>query len=258
MANSWFRFYCEFANDPKVQMMSEAMQRRLVLLFCLRCEGKPIETYRETELAFKWRISMEDLAATKELFLAQGFIDGKWNPLNWNKRQFLSDSSTERVRKYRQALKQDETLHETALERSTVLHETGSSVSVSVPESEIAFSPDMVASAVLVDCRIAGREARMNLEQIASAEMKAGQTAEVLREKMVGAYRRYEAAKSKLSYTKGAAKFFGDGDWRNELGWPWKEGMTPKAPVKKRLTAEEEYYREHPDGAEIRVPEVGA
>ena len=37
MANPWFRMYAEFATDPKVQSMSEAMQRRLTMLLCLRC-----------------------------------------------------------------------------------------------------------------------------------------------------------------------------------------------------------------------------
>lgn len=106
MANSWFRMYAEWADDPKVQMMPEEMQRRLAMLFCTRCKGV---TLHETQLAFHWRISMEQLAETKALFIEQGFIDESWNVLNWNKRQFLSDSSTDRVRRHRQAKKQDET-----------------------------------------------------------------------------------------------------------------------------------------------------
>lgn len=39
MANSWFRLYAEFATDPKVQMMSEAEQRRCVIRMCIRCNG---------------------------------------------------------------------------------------------------------------------------------------------------------------------------------------------------------------------------
>lgn len=55
---------------------------------------------------------MAELAETKSLFMANGFIDENWNLLNWNHRQFLSDSSTDRVRRHREnkALKQDETL----------------------------------------------------------------------------------------------------------------------------------------------------
>ena len=110
MANPWLRLYSEFADDPKVQMMPESMQRRLVMLFCSRCKG---ETLHEIERAFQWRIDETELAKTKTLFLDKGFIDESWNLLNWNKRQYISDSSTERVRKHRQGKKQIETFPET-------------------------------------------------------------------------------------------------------------------------------------------------
>jgi hypothetical protein len=99
--NLWFRMYAEFANDPKVQRMSEAMQRRLVMLFCARCSDALV-TLRDEDVAFHWRISEAELAETKVLFIAKGFIDEKWNLLNWNKRQYISDSSSERTRRYRE------------------------------------------------------------------------------------------------------------------------------------------------------------
>jgi hypothetical protein len=110
LPNAWFRFYHEWDSDPKVQMMSEPMQRRLAMLFCWRCKG---ETFHVTRASFHWRITETEMAETKELFMQQGFIDANWNLVNWNRRQFLSDSSTERVRRHRQALKQNETLQET-------------------------------------------------------------------------------------------------------------------------------------------------
>lgn len=44
-------------------------------------------------------------------FRSKGFIENDWSIPNWNKRQYVSDSSTQRVRKYREnrAQKQDET-----------------------------------------------------------------------------------------------------------------------------------------------------
>jgi hypothetical protein len=110
--NTWFRFYHEWDSDPKVQMMPENMQRRLAMLFCWRCKE---ETFQETRAAFHWRISLEEIAKTKAVFMENGFIDENWELLNWNRRQFLSDSSTDRVRRHRHALKQDETLHETVV-----------------------------------------------------------------------------------------------------------------------------------------------
>lgn len=109
LPSPWFRLYHEFADDPKVQMMTEAMQRRLVMLMCFRCKDA---TLHATQLAFYLRISAEELAETKQVFLASDFIDEDWNLLNWNKRQFVSDSSTDRSRRSRQRKQQSATLHE--------------------------------------------------------------------------------------------------------------------------------------------------
>jgi hypothetical protein len=84
-------------------MMPEVMQRRLVMLMCFRCMAEKLDS---AQLAFNLRILPSELAETKALFLGHGFIDEDWNLLNWNKRQFLSDSSVERVRKHRRAMKQ--------------------------------------------------------------------------------------------------------------------------------------------------------
>jgi len=100
MSNPWFRMYSEFSHDPKVQMLSEAMQRRYVMLMCLRCSDSLV-TLQDEEVAFHLRISNEELAETKALFIARGFIDAKWSLLNWEKRQFASDTSKARVAKHR-------------------------------------------------------------------------------------------------------------------------------------------------------------
>ena len=96
----WFRMYGEFASDPKVQSMSEAMQRRLMMLLCLRCSNTLV-TLQDDEIAFALRISDEELDATKTLFIRKGFINDAWEISNWDKRQFVSDSSKSRVAKHR-------------------------------------------------------------------------------------------------------------------------------------------------------------
>lgn len=106
MSNQWFRMYAEIATDPKVQCMSESMQRRLMMLLCFRC-GDVLATLHATEIAFALRISEEELAETKALFIQKKFIDEDWNIMNWDKRQYVSDSSTERSRKHREQKKQD-------------------------------------------------------------------------------------------------------------------------------------------------------
>ena len=100
MSNPWFRMYAEFAHDPKVQMMTETMQRRYMMIMCMRCSNTLV-TLHETEVAFHLRISNEELTETKDLFVSKWFIDAKWNLLNWEKRQFVSDTSKGRVAKHR-------------------------------------------------------------------------------------------------------------------------------------------------------------
>ena len=109
----WFRAYAEFAHDPKVQMMSESDQRRLTMLFHLRCGGLISPT--DEEIIFLLRIEADTWLETKALFIEKGFIDENNRLCNWEKRQYESDSSTARVQKHREKQKQpkgngDETL----------------------------------------------------------------------------------------------------------------------------------------------------
>lgn len=104
MANSWFRMYGEFATDPKVQMLSESDQRRLTMIFCLRCNGHV--TLQDEEVTFLLRISNEDWQVTKALFIAKGFINSSNEIANWDKRQYISDSSAERVARHRASKKE--------------------------------------------------------------------------------------------------------------------------------------------------------
>src|SRR6266481_3148487 len=104
MANPWFRMYSEFYHDPKIQRMSEPMQRRLVMVFCLKC-CDVLVTLRDDDVAFALRIDNFAILETKKLFMEKGFINSDWEILNWNKRQFASDKSADRTRAYRDRLK---------------------------------------------------------------------------------------------------------------------------------------------------------
>jgi len=100
----WFRLYHEFAHDPKVQAMPEVMQRRLIMLYCLQCEGC-LGDLNDEELALALRVCNADLLHTKKIFLQKKFITENWHIRSWSKRQMYSDSAVERVRRYREKLK---------------------------------------------------------------------------------------------------------------------------------------------------------
>lgn len=119
----WFRMYGEFATDPKVQMMSEADQRRFIMLLCLRCSNDGV-TLHETEIAFQMRITDEQWQATKSLFLSKGLITEDCQPTAWNKRQFVSDSSKARVAAHRAKKKQQRNVTVTPPDTDTDTEET--------------------------------------------------------------------------------------------------------------------------------------
>lgn len=106
MANQWFRLYAEFSTDPKVQSMSEAMQRRLIMIMCIHC-GNGLVTLQPDEISVALRISNDELDETKALFMRKGFVDEQWNIVNWDKRQYVSDSSAARVARHRENKKRD-------------------------------------------------------------------------------------------------------------------------------------------------------
>ena len=81
MSNPWFRMYSEFMNDPKVQLMSEVNQRRLVMIFCMRCNGNV--TLQDKHVTFMLRISDTEWSDSKAEFIDNGFIDNDNNVLNW-------------------------------------------------------------------------------------------------------------------------------------------------------------------------------
>lgn len=117
MPNPWFRMYSEFRSDPKVRSMSEPFQLRLLWLLTLRCEG-PTEKLSRDELCFGLACDETTLETLHETFFKKGFIEKDWSIANWCKRQYISDTSTERVRKFRDSRKnsvekQDETFPET-------------------------------------------------------------------------------------------------------------------------------------------------
>jgi len=103
MSLPWFRMYAEFAKDPKVQSMDETLQRRLVMMFCLKCSEEI--NLSHDELACAMRISSEELETTLEVFRRKGFMDANDEIVNWEKRQPVSANSTARVRKYRERQK---------------------------------------------------------------------------------------------------------------------------------------------------------
>lgn len=105
----WFRFYAEVVNDPKVQKLPCEDFRAWVNLLCLASEnGGKIPPL--SDVAFSLRMSVDAASTVLERLSSGGLIDRMsggpdgWHyaPHSWDKRQYKSDTSTDRVKRFRE------------------------------------------------------------------------------------------------------------------------------------------------------------
>lgn len=108
MSNRWFRFYDEALNDPKVQRLPPHLFKTWVNLLCLSSKNAG-KIPCDDDVAFQLRLSVQDAAQQIDDLILAGLVDidanGARVPHNWHERQYASDSSAERTRKYREKRK---------------------------------------------------------------------------------------------------------------------------------------------------------
>lgn len=104
----WFRLYSDVLNSPKVQTLSPDIFKVWINCLCIACnkdetfQGTLHETIVETAYALRLPVSetqeaLDSLVAADLLYIE----DGLYHIVNWDKRQFKSDTSTERVKSFR-------------------------------------------------------------------------------------------------------------------------------------------------------------
>ena len=123
----WFRFYNEVLDDPKVQQLDGDLFKAWVNLLCLcsRNGGLPRSV---SDISFSLRITETVCLTVLERLSNAGLIDRLNGGVNgvhyaihgWEKRQFKSDTSTHRVKRYRERYSNaTETAIETAPDTDT-------------------------------------------------------------------------------------------------------------------------------------------
>lgn len=111
MANPWFRFYAETLRDPKVLKLSDKDYRLWTKLLCIACENEG-EIPPLDDLKMVLSVRLDHLKGGVDRLIKGGLIDplaDGYAPHGWQKRQYKSDSSTERVRKHREKRNVSET-----------------------------------------------------------------------------------------------------------------------------------------------------
>jgi hypothetical protein len=118
----WFRMYETVLDDPKVQRLPGDTFKGWVNLLCLakRHDGVLPEI---GDIAFALRLSETEVRLLLETLMRAGLIDdgdAGLTPHNWGGRQYLSDVSTDRVKRFRERERNvSETVVETPPETET-------------------------------------------------------------------------------------------------------------------------------------------
>jgi len=101
--NHWWRAYNEAVNDPKLQLISDSLFRAWFNLMCIASSNDGALPAVDS-LAFTLRMKPEKVAQVLTQLHGVGLLDKKetgFAPHNWNGRQYKSDVSTERVKRFR-------------------------------------------------------------------------------------------------------------------------------------------------------------
>ena len=118
-AMRWLRLYDTVVDDPKVQHLSPEMFKHWINILCISSQNSGKLPARDA-VAFKLRVTEKKAEKILNDLFGNGLLDradGVFSPHNWAKLQFVSDCSTERVKRFRQRSKNvSETLDETAPE----------------------------------------------------------------------------------------------------------------------------------------------
>jgi len=148
----WFRLWAEAVDDEKLRLLAFEDRWHFVALLCCKAQGllnDPGELMMR-KVAVKLGLQLRELDEVARRLAEVGLIDrATLQPIAWDRRQYVSDRSTERVREFRkrklgcETRNDDETFQkrsrnapETETETDTEKKQTSSVVVASLPRSD--------------------------------------------------------------------------------------------------------------------------
>lgn len=104
----WFRLYHRTIDDEKIRLLAFEDRWHFIALCCLKADGlldEPASPLRDRKIAVKMGVQTRELEEVGRRLFEVGLTDENMHPLAWNDLQFKSDTSTDRVREYREKTK---------------------------------------------------------------------------------------------------------------------------------------------------------
>lgn len=99
----WFRLYNDIVDNHKIRML--AFEDRWHFIAIMACHSQELgggDEFFERSLAIKLGVQLRELEEIQRRLMDVNLIDANWIPIGWDDRQFLSDNSKARVKKYRE------------------------------------------------------------------------------------------------------------------------------------------------------------
>ncbi len=113
MARTWIRLYTDLRHNPKIQRLPDHLFKFVINCWCMIGASENDCLPAVDEIAFELRIDEKICQAYIDHLIEQKVLirrkhTGMLTGYHWDDRQFLSDSSVDRVRKYRERQKKQE------------------------------------------------------------------------------------------------------------------------------------------------------
>jgi len=116
----WFRLHAEAIDDDKLNLLAFEDRWHFVAIMCLKCQGVlDSRKHLDRRVAMKLGLQIKDADEVRRRLMELGLINKNWQPAKWNSRQYVSDNSTERVRKYRSKMERSSNVSETPPDTDT-------------------------------------------------------------------------------------------------------------------------------------------
>jgi hypothetical protein len=110
-AMPWFRLYSRIIDDKKIKLLAFEDRWHFVALCCLKSSGEMEEPDRELrmrQVAVSLGVQLSELDEIGRRLRAVKLVDEDLQPVNWDKLQFKHETSTKRVREYRDRKKAEQ------------------------------------------------------------------------------------------------------------------------------------------------------